>query len=124
MQSKKLFLNAVLLIGVAACGTPAAPPEKAEIVLLGGRVMDPETGLDEIRNVGIVGGRIVSVTQESIDANETIDVAEMSERSLLDFGNRSDVPTRKQRRGPDIRLDSCPRLRRLQQLPPRSLRPG
>ena len=33
-----------------------------DVVLVGGRVLDPETNLDAVRAVGIKGGRIVSVT--------------------------------------------------------------
>ncbi|MGH9318751.1 MAG: amidohydrolase family protein, partial [Vicinamibacteria bacterium] len=46
-----------------------------DIVLQGGRVMDPETGLDAVRNVGITGGSIVAVTEEPIEGQETIDVS-------------------------------------------------
>ena len=34
---------------------------RCEIALVGGRVIDPETGLDGIHTVGIAGGRIVSI---------------------------------------------------------------
>ena len=33
-----------------------------DVVLRGGRVMDPETGLDAVRNVGIRDGRIVRIS--------------------------------------------------------------
>lgn len=46
---------------------------KYDVVITGGRVMDPETGLDEIRNVGIEGETIAAVTVDSIEGNETID---------------------------------------------------
>ena len=37
-----------------------------DIVINDGRVMDPETGFDGIRNVGIRGDRIVEITSKSI----------------------------------------------------------
>ena len=40
---------------------PAAA-ESFDVVLVGGRVMDPETGLDAPRNVGIMNGRIARIT--------------------------------------------------------------
>src|SRR5438552_4667048 len=43
-------------------------------VLAGGRVLDPETGLDATRNVGIRAGRIAAVTVEPLVARETLDV--------------------------------------------------
>lgn len=48
-----------------------------DIVLKNGRVMDPETGLDEIRNVGIRGNRIVEITKEELSGKETIDVSHL-----------------------------------------------
>lgn len=46
-----------------------------DVVINGGRVMDPETGLDAIRNVGIVDGRIASVTEEAISGKQAIDAS-------------------------------------------------
>ncbi len=44
-----------------------------DLVILNGRVMDPETGLDAVRNVGIKDGKIVVITQDAIRGTETID---------------------------------------------------
>ena len=49
-----LFLCATLFMLPAL-----AQHSSYDIVLQGGRVMDPEMGLDAIRNVGISGDRIV-----------------------------------------------------------------
>ena len=46
-----------------------------DIVLSGGRVIDPETKLDAIRNVGIRDGRIVEISSNSLTGKETIDVS-------------------------------------------------
>ncbi len=35
--------------------------------------MDPETSFDNVRNVGIKDGKIVTITEESIKGKETID---------------------------------------------------
>src|SRR6184192_1371767 len=48
--------------------------EPFDLVLAGGRVLDPETGLDATRNVGIREGRIAAVTVEPLEARETLDV--------------------------------------------------
>ena len=76
MRGRTNLLLILLLLGsLAGCGSPTESlVEQLEVVLLGGRVMDPETGLDEIRNIGIASGRIVSVTREPIQAPETINV--------------------------------------------------
>ena len=44
-----------------------------DIVIFGGRVIDPETGLDAVRNVGIKGEKIAAVTEKPIEGKETID---------------------------------------------------
>lgn len=46
-----------------------------DLAILNGRVMDPETGLDAIRHVGINGGRIEAVTVKPIAGKTTIDAA-------------------------------------------------
>ena len=46
-----------------------------DLVIVGGRVMDPESGMDEVRNVGITGGSIATITQEPIAGDVTIDAS-------------------------------------------------
>jgi len=46
-----------------------------DIVITGGRVMDPESGLDAVRNVGIMNGEIDIITEQPITGRETIDAA-------------------------------------------------
>ena len=59
----------------AALPTPLAAQERHDIVLSGGRVMDPETGLDAIRNVGIRGSEIVAVSEAPLTGDIVVDVA-------------------------------------------------
>ena len=44
-----------------------------DLVINGGRVMHPETGLDAVRNVGVKDGEIASITKNAIKGKETID---------------------------------------------------
>jgi len=44
-----------------------------DIVINNGRVMDPETNFDDIRNVGIKDGKIAVITTKKITGKETID---------------------------------------------------
>jgi N-acyl-D-glutamate deacylase len=44
-----------------------------DVVINNGRVMDPETGLDACRNVGIKDGKIAAVTDQPISGIDTID---------------------------------------------------
>ena len=69
-------LITLTLIGLSlsACTQPASEDASYDIVLSGGRVMDPESGLDAIRNVGVRGGRIEAVTDDPLDGARVIDV--------------------------------------------------
>jgi dihydroorotase len=52
----------------------AARQNQFDIVLAGGRVIDPETGLDAVRNIGIRTGTIEEITAQPLDGREVIDV--------------------------------------------------
>ena len=70
-----LLLVSFGLVGAAPRATAQRPTNALlDHVLVGGRVMDPETNLDAVRAVGIRGGRIVSVTSSVPAARDTIDV--------------------------------------------------
>ena len=58
-------------LGIAAIGN--AQPAY-DIVLSGGRVMDPESGLDAVRNVGIREGRIATISEDALAGEVTVDV--------------------------------------------------
>jgi hypothetical protein len=49
--------------------------QQYDLVLEGGRVMDPETGLDAKRNVGIRDGKIVRVSSEALSGKRLIHAA-------------------------------------------------
>lgn len=66
----QFLYSATLIFGFLA--TPVAA-EDYDIVILGGRVLDPETGLDDQRNIGIKDGQITAVTEAAIKAAKTID---------------------------------------------------
>jgi len=66
-----------LAFGQVALPVRAAAAQRAaplDVVLVGGRVLDPETNLDAVRAVGIRGGRIVSVSRIAPAARDTVDV--------------------------------------------------
>ena len=48
---------------------------KYDTVLMGGRVMDPETKLDAIKNVGIIDNRIAQISSGTLQGKEVIDVS-------------------------------------------------
>src|SRR5688572_25376451 len=68
---------AVLLVAGLSLvqGIDTTQDQSFDLVLRGGRVMDPESGLDAVRNVGIRGGRIAAVSVTPLVGRTTIDVA-------------------------------------------------
>ncbi len=50
------------------------PGQTADVVLTGGRVIDPQTGFDRIGNVALVGSTIVEISDQPIAANRTVAV--------------------------------------------------
>lgn len=69
---KTLLLLTCLFI---ALSDVAASDITYDIVLTGGRVMDPETNFDGLRNVGINGNKIAMITSNSIKGEKEIDVS-------------------------------------------------
>ena len=68
---RKLILFFVFLASSTASSTSVSA-QQFDLVLEGGRVMDPETGLDAVRNVGIVDGKIVRVSSEALSGRRVI----------------------------------------------------
>jgi hypothetical protein len=57
-----------LLLGVILARPTTAQERDLDVVLAGGRVMDPESGLDAVRDVGVRGDRIVALSEQSLAA--------------------------------------------------------
>ncbi len=66
ISSHSALLAALL---IAACGRGPS----YDIVIANGRVMDPESGLDSIRNVGIRAGRIEAISTSALAGTRVID---------------------------------------------------
>lgn len=66
-----LFACALALSGCSQPGSQAP----YDIVLAGGRVMDPASGLDAIRNVGVREGLIAAVTEDTLEGTRVIDAS-------------------------------------------------
>lgn len=78
MQLGRTILVALcVVLPLFARGVAAEPaPEAAAawpLVINHGRVLDPETGLDGIRHLGILGGRIAIVSEEPLRGEQEID---------------------------------------------------
>ena len=63
-----------IVTGLLCCALAGAQPAY-DLVLSGGRVMDPESGLDAVRNVAIVDGRIAAISADHLDGRRRIDAA-------------------------------------------------
>ena len=72
MKSMKPIAAAVA-VAITAGIAPFASAQDYDLVILNGRVMDPETKFDKVSNVGIKGDRIVKITEEKITGKKTID---------------------------------------------------
>jgi len=73
----KAFLLKIVIVAMVFflyCKLEAQSKQVFDIVLAGGRVIDPETKLDAIRNIGILNGRIASISTHSLVGKELINV--------------------------------------------------
>ena len=86
MNSGNIFVSGIFQrVGVCACLLAAltsalsAQPQRDgtsvmyDLVVLHGRIMNPETGLDSVMNVGIVGGSIREISQQPMKGKKVID---------------------------------------------------
>ena len=73
MSTVKRNLVVTLMVVVSGLAVIPAQAEDYDLVILNGRVMDPETNFDAVRNVGVKDGKIAVVTKKAIKGKETID---------------------------------------------------
>jgi N-acyl-D-aspartate/D-glutamate deacylase len=64
----RFTLIALCVFATLAPANSQAAEEPIDLIITNGRVIDPETGLDAIRDIAVSGGRIVAITQEYSDA--------------------------------------------------------
>ena len=75
-MSTEIFVRIVavlITVAMSVTVTTSAMAQSYDTVILNGRVMDPETKFDGVRNVGIKDGRIAKITEEKITGKETVD---------------------------------------------------
>ncbi len=70
-----LTWRSAIIFFVAACVSFAASAQQYDVVINNGRVMDPETGLDAIRNVAVQGKEIVAVSTGAMQGRTVIDAS-------------------------------------------------
>ncbi|MEO1134998.1 MAG: amidohydrolase family protein [Pseudomonadota bacterium] len=65
-----LILSALLLLHAQP-----VVAKNYDLVIAGGRVIDPETGLDAVRNVGVSNGEILKISKRSLDGETVVDAS-------------------------------------------------
>jgi N-acyl-D-aspartate/D-glutamate deacylase len=68
----KNTLSAVALLWLLTCACAPVYGQAYDVVISQGRVMDPESGFDAVRNVGIAGGKIRALSTSPLVGRETI----------------------------------------------------
>lgn len=74
----KLFKSVFFFFTLTTCFYKLAIGQsniEYDIVLMGGRVIDPETKLDTIKNVGIINNHIAQISSEVLKGKETINAS-------------------------------------------------
>ena len=73
-NAKHLFIFLIAL-NILTIPVQAQSTIEYDIILTGGRVIDPETKLDAIRNVGIINNRIAQISVEPLKGKQEINVS-------------------------------------------------
>src|SRR5215471_14530978 len=63
----------LLALGFVGSGSFFAQERSFDLVIANGRVMDPESGLDAVRNVGIRDGKIITISTAPLNGRQTIE---------------------------------------------------
>jgi N-acyl-D-aspartate/D-glutamate deacylase len=66
-------LSVLLGVAFAYAGKSSTPRETYDVVIAAGRVIDPESGLDAVRNLGILGGKVAAISEGPLAGRTTID---------------------------------------------------
>jgi len=69
------ILARALIIGVAIGITTLIHAQNFDLVIANGRVVDPESGLDQVRNIGISGRTIAAISADPLAGRAIVDAA-------------------------------------------------
>src|SRR3954469_1229714 len=67
------YIKSWVVLAWAACAPAVCWGADYDLVIRGGRVLDPETGLDQVTNVAVTDGHIMRVSPEPLTGSRTID---------------------------------------------------
>ncbi|HTG89649.1 MAG TPA: amidohydrolase family protein [Vicinamibacterales bacterium] len=68
MPTRRAFL-----VGIASIAVAPLAAQTFDLVIANGRVIDPESGLDAVRYIGISNGRLASITSDRLTGRTNID---------------------------------------------------
>src|SRR5688572_6144230 len=72
-MSQNLVFGVLLVLQAGALSAQSTASAVYDRVILGGRVMDPASSLDALRNIGLRDGRIAVITMRAVRGRDTID---------------------------------------------------
>jgi N-acyl-D-aspartate/D-glutamate deacylase len=64
-----------VLIAGGLCVVEGFQPDTYDVVIAGGRVIDPASGLDDVRHVGIIDGVIRAISAQRLNGRTTLDAS-------------------------------------------------
>jgi N-acyl-D-aspartate/D-glutamate deacylase len=67
------LLGVLLVLQAASLAAQRRASTVYDRVILGGRVMDPASNLDAVRNIGLVDGRVAVITTQALRGRDTVD---------------------------------------------------
>ena len=70
-------MRALVITLILFGAIPCVFAQQYDLVIEGGRAMDPETGLDAVRNVGIRDGKIARISSEALSGKRTISARDL-----------------------------------------------
>ena len=73
MMNRRQFATAMAVSAAFCTRIPRAFAQSIDLVIKGGRVIDPSVGLDAVRDIAIAGGKIVAVEPSIAGGTEVID---------------------------------------------------
>lgn len=71
--ARAAYLTGICLFGSIATFIPIGAQEIYDVVIRNGRVTDPESGLDAVRNVGLTAGKIRAISASPLNGKSTIE---------------------------------------------------
>lgn len=75
MIRRRSLISGAIAVALAGCAPTPAPAPAFDLVVANGRVLDPESGTDAVRHIGIRGGTIEAVSATPLEGTRVIDAS-------------------------------------------------